>query len=188
MKLVVGLCGASGIIFGIRLLEMLDKNHKDTVEVHLIATDAALEVMAYETEYTPKELKAMAAHFYRNDEMAAKPASGSFRFDAMVIIPSSLSTVGKVASGIADNLLTRTAHVCLKERRRLVLVPRETPLSLINLRNLATLSEAGAVILPPMPAFYNKPQSLDDIIDFVAGRALDLLGIDNNAYKRWNGL
>lgn len=140
-----------------------------------------------ETGLTAEEIASKAGHSWANDDLFSPLASGSTRFDAMVISPCSMSTMSKIACGIADNLVTRVAAVALKERRKLVIVPRETPLSTIHLQNLLRLSEAGAVMMPACPAFYPRPESVDDMVDFVVGRVLDQLGIEHELYRKWTG-
>ncbi len=142
--------------------------------------------MEFETEKTMEDLGKLAK-VYREDELESMFASGSFLFDAMIIAPASMNTVAKIAHGIADNLITRTASVALKEGRRLVIVPRETPMSAIHLKNLMILAENGADIVLPAPAFYNRPESVDDMVNFVVGRVLDALRIEHSLYKRWEG-
>lgn len=179
MKIVIGVTGASGIIYGVRLLENLKE------EKYLIVSENAKKIMEYETEYKIKDLKKLAEHYYENPDLFPEISSGSFHFDAMVIVPCSMSTLSKIANGMGDNLITRTAAVCLKEKRKLILVPRETPLSTIHLQNMAKLSENNVIILPAMPGFYPKPERIDDIVNFVVGKIMDCLGIKNILYKRW---
>jgi 4-hydroxy-3-polyprenylbenzoate decarboxylase len=179
MHVVVGITGASGIAYGIRLLEVLE------CDKSVILSDDGEKVLKLETGLTAKDIRKKAQQLYRNDDMAAPIASGSRKFDALVICPCTMSTASKIACGISDNLITRAASVALKERRKLVIVPRETPIGTIHLRNLTTLSEAGAIILPAAPAFYGKPQKLGDLVDFIVGRILDVLNIENKLYKRW---
>ena len=179
MHVVVALTGASGAVYGLRLLEVL------RCERSVIVSDEGLRVLRMETGAGMGELRKRASAVYRNDRLDAPIASGSRRFDAMVICPCSMSTASKLASGVSDNLVTRVASVALKERRRLVVVPRETPLSTIHLRALTALSEAGAVVLPACPAFYGKPGSVAELVDFIAGRVLDAIGVENELYKRW---
>jgi 4-hydroxy-3-polyprenylbenzoate decarboxylase len=182
MHLVVAITGASGIAYGVRLLEALKASGAET---SLVLSEDGEKVLRLETEWTPAGVKKLATRSYPNGNMAAPIASGSRSFDAMAICPCSMSTAAKIASGISDNLITRAASVALKERRRLVLVPRETPMSSIHLRNLATLAEAGAIVLPAAPAFYGKPRKVEELVDFIAGRVLDTLGIQNRLYRRW---
>ncbi len=179
MKIVIGITGASGVIYGVRFLENLKE------EKYLIVSENAKKIMEYETEYKIKDVEKLAEHYYENNDLFPDISSGSFMFDAMVIVPCSMSTLSKIANGISDNLITRTASVCLKEKRKLIIVPRETPVSTIHLQNMAKLSENGAIILPAMPGFYPKPANVDDMINFVVGKIMDSLGIENKLYKRW---
>jgi len=180
-KVVVGITGASGAIYAKAFLEKLD------AEKHLIISENGRELLEYELDVKAADVESLARHVYANDDMNAPIASGSVDFDAMVIIPCSMSTLSKIAAGIGDNLITRAAGVCLKEHRWLILVPRETPLSTIHLQNMTRLAEAGVVILPAMPGFYGKPQTVQELADFVAGKVLDILGQKNDAYRRWAG-
>ena len=178
---VVGITGASGLRYGVRLLECLE--HETTV---VVSAEAAA-IAQGELGVSKREIEEKAEHHYENDDLSAPPASGSFRFDALVIVPCSMSTLSKISCGIADNLITRTASVALKERRKLVLVPRETPLSTIHLQNMLRLSEAGAVIMPACPAFYPSPKNVDDVVDFIVGRILDMVGQEHDLFRRWDG-
>ncbi|MEW5759190.1 MAG: UbiX family flavin prenyltransferase [Candidatus Thermoplasmatota archaeon] len=182
MKIIIGITGASGVIYGISLLKALKKMKKKTV---LIISENAKKIMEFETEYKARELEKIADRFYENKDLEADIASGSTKFFGMVIIPCSMNTLSKISAGIADNLIARVASVCLKERRKLVLVPRETPINSIQIKNMYSLSKAGAIILPAMPAFYNKPKNLEDIVNFILGRVLDALDIENELYSRW---
>lgn len=181
MKVIVGITGASGVIYGVSLLDHLRKR----VEVSLIVSENAKKIIGYEVGKNAIEIKKLAKYAYENDDLFAPIASGSMKFDAMVIAPCSMSTLSKIAWGISDNLITRVASVCLKERRKLIIVPRETPLSTVHLENMMKLSAAGALILPAMPAFYPKPKNVDDVVNFVVGKILDALEIDHNIYRRW---
>jgi len=180
-RVVIGITGASGIVIGLRLLEVLN------AEKHLIISDEAKQLMELETKLTEEDVEANADFIYDNSDLSSPLASGSCRYDALIVAPCSMSTLSKIAVGIADNLITRVAAVCLKEHRPIVLVPRETPISAIHLRNMATLAELGVVILPACPAFYPKPEKVEDMVDFVVGRILDVLGIENTLYDRWEG-
>ena len=184
MEIVVGISGASGAQYGIRLLQILREKGCIT---HLVLTDSAAKIIEIETDLKVGEVEAMADHVYRPHDFAASIASGSHLFHAMAIIPCSMGTLSAVAWGSSDTLIARTADVCLKEKRRLIMVPRETPLSLIQIRNMAAAAEAGAIILPACPAFYSRPESLDDLVDVLVGRVLDLLGLENDLYQRWKG-
>jgi 4-hydroxy-3-polyprenylbenzoate decarboxylase len=182
MQIVIAMTGASGSIYGVRLLDALGKaSCKRTV----ILTDDGEKVLGIETGLKAADIRKRSERFLRNHDMDAPIASGSARWDAMVICPCTMSTASKIATGISDNLTCRAAHVALKERRKLVVVPRETPVSTPHLRALASLSEMGVIVLPAMPAFYQKPQTIDDMVNFVVGRILDVLGIENKLYKRW---
>ena len=181
MHVVVGMTGASGLRYGVRLLECIP------CETTLIISADAAKLAQGETGLSPDEINAKATSHFENDEMFAPIASGSGEFDAMVVVPCSMSTLSKIACGIGDNLMTRTASVALKERRKLVLVPRETPLSTIHLENMWRLSVAGAVVMPACPAFYPSPKSVDDMVDFIVGRVLDQLGLEHSLYRKWSG-
>jgi 4-hydroxy-3-polyprenylbenzoate decarboxylase len=179
MEGILAITGASGVIYGIRLLENLKG------KVNLVVSEGAKKIIEDETDYKVDNLYKYAHKVYKNIEIDAAIASGSHPFNFMVICPASISTISKIAVGIQDNLITRAAAVALKEKRKLVIVPRETPLTSINLRSMAVLSEEGAIILPAMPAFYHKPKDMDEMINFVVGRILDQIGIENNLFKRW---
>jgi flavin prenyltransferase len=182
--LIVGISGASGAILGVRMLEVL---RTTDVEVHLVTSRAAELTLALETDLKRDQLRALAHTAYNIADVAAAISSGSFRTMGMVIIPCSIRTMSEIASGATSNLLTRAADVVLKERRRLVLVVRETPLHTLHLRTMASLSEAGAIIAPPVPGFYARPTSVDDIVNHTVGRVLDLFGIEAGLVKRWQG-
>jgi len=184
-KIIIGISGASGAIYGVELLKAL---RAAKVETHLVVTKTAQITLAHETEYSPAKIHKLADHFYSNSDMAASVASGSFKTMGMIVAPCSMKSVAEIATGIAGSLLTRAADVCLKERRRLVLMPRETPLHSIHLRHMLTLSDMGVIIAPPMPAFYSKPTSLDDMVKHTVGRILDLFDIDHDLVKRWQGI
>ncbi|MDH2901112.1 MAG: UbiX family flavin prenyltransferase [archaeon] len=187
-RILVGITGGSGVIYGVRLLEVLQQKEKDGIETHLIISPAAAITIKAETDYSSRYVEKLATKVYRFGNIAAPLASGSFRFDSMIIVPTSMHTLGAIASGVSDNLIVRAAEVALKEKHRLILVPRETPLTLIHLQNMVRAAEAGAIILPAMPAFYEKPKSIDDIVDHLVGKILDLLEIENALFKRWEGL
>lgn len=187
-RIVVGITGASGSKYGITLVEQLLKKQ---IEVHLVCTDNGKKVMEYELEESfeniitrlQKDFKSLK--FHNIDDLFSPIASGSFKTSAMVIAPCSMATLGEISTGVSKNLLGRAADVCIKEKRKLVIVPRETPLSTIHLTNMLNLSRIGVTILPAMPGFYNKPKSLEEIINFVVGRILDELNIDNDLFNRW---
>lgn len=184
-KIVVGITGASGSIYAIDLLEKL-KSIPD-VETHVVISSWAKENIKLETDYELKDVLALADIVYNSKNLGAAIASGSFKTDGMVIVPASMKTVAALSIGYTDNLITRAADVVLKEQRKLILVPRETPLSAIHLENLTKLARLGVHIIPPIPAFYNKPQSLADIITHQSMKILDSLGIEHNFGKRWEG-
>jgi len=181
-RLVVGISGASGAIYGARLLELL---HKLPVETHLVMTRSAELTLALETELKAVDLRARADAVHAIGDLAAPIASGSFRTIGMIVAPCSIRSMAEIATGATTTLLTRAADVTLKERRRLVLMVRETPLHLGHLRSMVAVTEMGAVVMPPVPAFYAKPASLDDIVAQTVGRALDLFGIDSGLVRRW---
>ena len=181
-RLIVGISGASGTVYGIRLLEVLSEL---PVTTHLIMTRAAEMTLGYETERKITEVRALADVFHPINDIAAGPSSGSFPTLGMIIAPCSMKTLAEIATGVTSNLLTRAADVTLKERRRLVVVPRETPLHAVHLRNMLTLTDLGAVIAPPMPAFYARPRDLNEMIDQTVGRLLDLFGLKTGGVRRW---
>jgi flavin prenyltransferase len=178
----VGLSGASGIAYGVRLLEALAEL---SVESHLVMSKAAEMTIGYETALKPKDVAAKAAHTYAIGDIAAPIASGSFKTKGMIVAPCSVRTMSEIATGVTSSLLTRAADVILKERRPLILVVRETPLHLGHLRTLVSLAEMGAIILPPVPAFYAAPHTISDIVDQLVGRMLDILGYDWPKVRRW---
>jgi 4-hydroxy-3-polyprenylbenzoate decarboxylase len=186
-RLIVGISGASGVIYGIRLLEVL--RTVAAVETHLVMSNAAKRTLQLETDYSPEQLEALPNRHYRLGDMAAAISSGSFKTAGMVVVPCSMKTVSGIATCYSDNLLLRAADVVLKERRKLVLVVRETPLHLGHLRLMAQVTEMGAIIMPPAPAFYHRPKSLDDIINQTVNRILDALDIDlgRDLFQRWQG-
>lgn len=184
-RIVVGISGASGAIYGVRLLQVLRET--SGVEAHLVVSNAGWRNVEEEHGLQRADIEALAHHVHDSANVGASIASGSFGAHAMVVAPCSMRTLAAIAHGLSDNLLTRAADVMLKERRRLVLMVRESPLSLIHLRNMVSATEAGAVICPPMPAFYLRPQSVDDIVDFSVARVLDLLDIPHTLAARWQG-
>jgi 4-hydroxy-3-polyprenylbenzoate decarboxylase len=181
-RLIVGLSGASGVAYGIRLLEAA---RELGLESHLVMTKPAEMTIGYETKLSPKQVAAKADHVYAVGDIGAPIASGSFRTQGMIIAPCSVRSMSEIATGVTTSLLTRAADVCLKERRPLILMVRETPLHLGHLRNLTALAEMGAIILPPVPAFYAAPRMLEDLVDQMVGKALDLLGHSWPDMKRW---
>jgi 4-hydroxy-3-polyprenylbenzoate decarboxylase len=181
-RLVVGVTGASGVVYGLRVL---DACRELGVETHLVMSRAAALTLAQETDLTLSDAHARADVVYKPADIGAAPASGSFRTLGMIIAPCSVRTMGEIASGVTASLISRAADVTLKERRRLVLMVRETPLHLGHLKTMANLTEMGAVIAPPVPAFYTRPTSLDEMVDQSVGRALDLFGLDWSAVRRW---
>ncbi len=183
-RIIVGISGSSGPIYGIRLLEILSKTPK--VETHLILSDSAeISIRLENKSWTRKKVEALAHKVHVPSNIAASISSGSFQTHGMVIIPCSMKTLGNIAHSTGDNLLTRAADVTLKERRRLILVVRETPLHLGHLRNMVAVTEMGGVILPPVPAFYHQPKTIQDLIDHTVGKVLDILGLEHHLFKRW---
>lgn len=181
-RLIVGVSGASGTIYGIRALEAL---RSLGIESHLVASKAAEMTLGYETGLSIRDFRAAADHVYKMPDVGAPIASGSFRTRGMLIAPCSVRTMSEIATGVTSSLLTRAADVVLKERRRLVLMVRETPFHLGHIRTMEALTEMGAVICPPLPAFYAKPETIDDLVDQSVGRALDLFGLDWGGTRRW---
>lgn len=196
VRFVVAITGASGSRYGLRLIEILLNKG---VEVHLLVSSAGEKVLKWEEgldleSKNKKEKESFFKKFFNQGEklflheendFESPLSSGSFEFDAMIIIPASMSTIGSISHGISKNLIHRTAEVALKQERKLILVPRETPLSLVHLKNLLLAKEAGAVIIPAMPAFYPKPKNIDEMVDFIVGKVLEALGLNHNLYKRW---
>jgi flavin prenyltransferase len=182
---IVGITGASGTIYGVRLLEALRKT--PGAKIHLVMSTQAKRTLAIETSRSVASVEKLADEVHDPDNLAAPISSGSFKTDGMIVIPCSIKTASAIAYSLNDNLLVRAADVCLKERRRLVLVVRETPLHLGHLRTLTQLAEIGAVILPPIPGLYAMPASVEDIIDHTVGKALDSLGVPNEVFARWRG-
>ena len=188
-RIVVGITGASGSIYSKRLIqELLEKD----IYVHVICTENGKKVMKYETsldiEQWVSELKSKYAHIKLEDinDLFSGVASGSYKFDAMIILPCSMGTLAEISNGLSRNLLCRAADVALKENRKLIICPRETPLNAIHLENMLKLSKLGVTILPPMPGFYHKPKTLEDLVDFVVGKILDYLSIENTLFEKWD--
>ncbi|MCK5551655.1 MAG: UbiX family flavin prenyltransferase [Deltaproteobacteria bacterium] len=182
-RIIVGISGASGVIYGIRMLEAL----KGQAESHLIISSAARETISLETPYKASEIEKMATFVHGIDDLGATLSSGSFQTDGMVIIPCSMKSLSAVANSYAENLIIRAADVTLKERRRLVLVVRECPLHTGHLRLMLRVSQMGAIIFPPVPAFYHNPKTLDEVINHTIGKILDLFGIEHTLFRRWEG-
>ena len=182
MQLIVGISGASGVVYGIRLLKELRKI--DDVETHLTISRTAKKIIEAEG-FDREDVVALANHSYDVEDLTAPLTSGSFKVDGMVVIPCSMKTLAGIAHGYSDNLLLRAADVTLKEGRRLVLVPRETPLSPIHLKNMLKLAGIGVTILAAMPAFYHKPKTVDDVVAYIVGKVLDIFGIRHHLYRRW---
>lgn len=184
MKLVVGITGASGSIYALRLIEVLRQAGH---EVHAVVTDSGWQVLDYECGVSRETLAKGVAVLYDNDNVGAAIASGSFRVDAMVVLPCSMKTAASIAHSMSDNLLTRAADVMLKEGRKLILVPRETPMHAIHLENLLKLAQLGVRIMPAAPGFYHRPQTIEDLVDMLVGKICDQLGIDTDLFARWEG-
>jgi len=183
-RLLVGISGASGAVYGIRLLELLKGSG---IETHLVISRAARLTLSYETDMTIADVEALATVTYPEQDIGAACSSGSFKTLGMIIAPCSIKTMAEIASGATSNLVSRAADVCLKERRRVVLMLRETPLHLGHIRSMAAVTEAGAIVYPPVPAFYARPQSIEDMVDHTLGRVLDLFDIDVGTVRRWSG-
>ena len=182
MKIVIAMTGATGAVYGIRLLDELKKRD---IETHLVLSDWAKKTISCETDETAESVIARSSCSYEFNDLAAAISSGSFQHDGMVVAPCSMKTLAAIAAGYDDNLISRAADVTLKERRKLILLTRESPLTLIHLRNMTTVTEAGAIVFPPVPAFYSYPRTVDDIVDQSVARILDLLGIPNDLARRW---
>ena len=183
-RIIVGISGASGFVYGVRLLQML---RRLDVETHLIVSTSAQTTMAYETGWKIADVRALADHHHRHDDMAACVSSGSYRTLGMIVAPCSMKTLADIATATSSTLISRAADVMLKERRRLVLLARETPLHAAHLRNMLAVTEMGAIVAPPVPAFYAKPASLEEMIDHTLGRVLDLFDLDAGTVRRWSG-
>lgn len=186
MRIVIAITGASGAIYGIRLLEVLSRR-KD-VESLLIISKTAEKIIHIETDYDPSYVKSLATRYFEPDDMTAPIASGSYKFDAMVVIPCSMKTLSAIANGYAESLIVRAADVAIKENRKLILVPRETPLSAIHLENMLKLARLGVIILPASPAFYHEPEKIMDLVDYIVGKVLDQLGIPHDLFEAWSGV
>jgi len=182
-KIIVGLSGASGVIYGIRALEHLQR--VEDVETHAVISSGAMTNIAIETDYTTEQVKALADVVYSNDNLAAAVASGSFRTDGMMVVPCSIKTLSGIANSYADNLVVRAADVVLKEKRKLVLMVRETPLHKGHLELMMRVVDYGAMMYPPLPAFYHDPQTIEDLIDQNLGKVFDYFGIEHQLFRRW---
>jgi 4-hydroxy-3-polyprenylbenzoate decarboxylase len=185
-RLVVAITGASGAMYGIRLLQWLRESTQ--VETHLMISDAGVLSLHYELDMKRKDVEALADVVHSVRDVGACVASGSFQSEGMIVAPCSMKTLGSVAHGLSDNLISRAADVMLKERRRLVLMVRETPFNLAHLRNMTSVTEMGGIIYPPLPALYQKPQSIEDMVDHTTGRVLDLFGIQQTLAPQWQGI
>jgi len=185
MVLIIGITGASGVIYGIRLLEVLSKI--GDIETHLVISQVGERIIKHETDYNVDEVRAFAEFSYEINDIGASIASGSFIRDGMIVAPCTIKTMSALANSYTDNLLTRAGDVTLKERKPLLLLVRETPLHLIHLRHMVQLTEAGAMVLPPVPSFYYRPKNIAEIVDHTVGRALDTLGIKHDLLCRWTG-
>jgi 4-hydroxy-3-polyprenylbenzoate decarboxylase len=184
MRLVIGITGASGAIFGVRTLEAL---RELGIETHLILSKWARSTLTHETNYSVEQVEKLASSVHRPDNQAAVLSSGSFKTDGMIIAPCSMKTLAAIRSGYGDTLICRAADVILKERRKLLLLARESPFSEIHLENMLALTRMGAVIFPPVPAFYNRPQNIEDLVNHIVGRLLDQFGLEMPGVKRWSG-
>ncbi|HZS64885.1 MAG TPA: UbiX family flavin prenyltransferase [Xanthobacteraceae bacterium] len=183
-RLIVGISGASGVIYGVRMLQVL---RAAGIETHLVMSKSAELTLVYETDFKSKDVRALASHFHAASDIGAAISSGSFPTMGMVIVPCSVRSMSEIAAGVTSTLMSRAADVVLKERRRLVLAFRETPVHAGHLKTMMALTEMGAIVAPIVPAFYNRPETLDDIINHTVGRLLDLFGIETKLVKRWKG-
>ncbi len=180
--IIVAITGASGVIFGVKLLKALKSLN---IETGLLISDAAKTIIDHEIDMSCDEIIKIADNYYETNDLTASVNSGSFKFDSLVIIPCSMKTLSAIANGYAANSITRVADVALKERRKIILVPRETPLRTVHIENMLSISKEGGIILPPIPGYYSKIETLEDMENFIVGKVLDSLSIDNNLYKRW---
>lgn len=186
MRLVIGISGASGVVYGIRLLQVLAA--RDDIETHLVISEAGETNIKYETNWGIEDIQSLADYSYDINDIGARLASGSFKRDGMIVAPCTVKTMSALANSYNANLLVRAGDVTLKERAKLVLMVRETPLHLGHLRNMERLTEMGAIIFPPVPAFYHRPQTIEDIIDHTVGKVLDSFGIEHDLFRSWAGL
>ena len=182
MRIIIAITGGSGVVYGIKLLEYL---HSKKIETHLILSEWGEKTIKIETDKEGNYVRSLATYFYDDHNLAAPVSSGSFKTDGMIIVPCSMKTLASIANGLDDSLISRAASVCIKENRKLVVVPRETPLSKIHLENMIKLAELGVVILPAMPGFYFNPVEINDLISHIVGKVLDQFDIENNMFKRW---
>lgn len=185
MRIIVGISGASGVVYGWNLLQFLRRQTDH--EIHAVISDTGWQVLEHECCVSRQDILSNVSYLHESNNFFAPIASGSFRADAMVVVPSTMRTLGAIANGIADNLLCRAADVMLKEQRRLIIVPRETPYNAIHLTNMLTLSNLGVTILPASPAFYHRPKTVEDLVNSVVGRICDCLNIPNELFQRWQG-
>jgi 4-hydroxy-3-polyprenylbenzoate decarboxylase len=185
-RLVVAITGATGAVYGVRLLQQLSAT--PGIETHLVVSDAAVLTLHQETGLQRRDVEALAHVVHKNRDIGASIASGSFQSDGMIIAPCSMKTLASVALGMSDNLIARAADVTLKERRRLVLMVRETPFNLAHLRNMTSVTEMGGIVFPPLPSFYHKPASIEEMVDHTVGRVIDLFGIEHALAPRWAGM
>lgn len=186
MRIIIGITGASGVVYAVRLLETL--SNMKSVEVHLVASRTAEKILKLEMGLGMDELKKLADYTYDIEDLTAPISSGSFHFDSAIIIPCSMKTLAGIASGYSENLLLRVADIALKMKRKLVLVVREAPYNIIHLKNMLKVAEAGGIIMPASPAFYHKPESIDELVNYVVGRVLEIIGVTHNLYPAWSGL
>lgn len=182
-RLILAITGATGVIYGLRILKVLREN--PTIDVHLVMSKPAMQTLAYETKWNVRQVYDLADYVYSNDDIAASIASGSFKTSGMVVAPCSMHTLSSIAFCLSDTLIARAADVTLKERRKLVLMVREMPFHSGHLENMLRVTQMGAIIAPPVPAFYFNPQSIDDLVNHTVGRVFDLIGIDHNLVQRW---
>ena len=182
MRLIIAITGASGVIYGKRLLEELH----DKVETHLVISKAAKKIIKLELASSEDALQRLADFVYEVDDWSSPIVSGSFKTDGMIVVPCSMKTLAGIANGFAENVILRAADVALKEKRKLIIVPRETPLNVIQLRNMLDLAKQGVIIVPAMPAYYHDPKNVKDLVDFVVGRIMDQLGLEHTLYRRWH--
>ncbi len=180
--IIVAITGASGVIYSLKLLKALKKLN---IETGLVISEPAQTIFNYELKMKLEDIKQLADHYYESNDLTSSINSGSFKFESLVIVPCSMKTLSAIANGYGNNTITRVADVALKEKRKTIIVPRETPLRAIHLENMLEIAKEGGIILPAMPAFYHNPETVDDMVNFVVGKILDSLNIDNNLFHRW---